>query len=175
MHVWNTSLIEVLVVLLLIAWGLPFVIGPIVLLKAAATPCGLPYLALGEADDFGLPGSVRQYVDDSRRTLIESGFTPRVRARNPNERRAHQVITLLECPRDPATVFTLISVSSQLGITMATTFDTRFADGCRLLTSNAPIVIRTPKHPRTDGVTFPEIGDVGRLCDIHRPRGSDSR
>ena len=170
MHVWSTSLIGVLVVLLLIAWGLPFVLGPVVLLKAAPTPHGLPYVALGESDDVGLPDSVRQYVDDSQRTLVGRGFTRRMRARNPNARRAHQVITLLECPRDPATVFTLISVSSQLGITMATTFDTRFADGCRLLTSNSPMVIRAPKHPRTDGVTFPEIGDVGRLCDIHRAR-----
>lgn len=170
MHVWNTSLIGVLVVLLLVAWGVPFVLGPIVLLKAAPMPYGLPYVALGESDDLGLPDSVRQYVEDSQRMLLGRGFTPRVRARNPNARRAHHVIALLECPRDPATVFTLISVSSQLGITMATTFDTRFADGCRLLTSNSPMVLRTPKHPRADGVTFPEIGDAGRLCDIHRAR-----
>lgn len=167
---WNTPLIEILVTLLLIAWTVPFVLGPVVLLKAAPTQYGLSYVALSEADDLGLPDSVRGYVEDCQRTLIQRGFAPRVRASNPTARRAHQVITLLECPRDPAMVFTLISVSPRLGITMATTFDTRFADGCRLLTSNSPVVIRTPKHPRTDGVTFPEIGDVGRLCDIHRAR-----
>src|SRR5512146_1742592 len=86
MHVWNTSLIGVLVVLVLIAWGLPFVLGPIVLLKAAPTPYGLPYVALVESEDVGLPAAVRSYVADSQRTLIERGFTLRLRARNTQAR-----------------------------------------------------------------------------------------
>lgn len=72
------------------------------------TQYGLSYVALGEADDLGLPDSVRGYVEDCQRTLIQRGFAPRVRASNLNARRADQVITLLECPRDPAMVFTLI-------------------------------------------------------------------
>jgi hypothetical protein len=148
-----------LVVLVVVPWLLPFVMGPI-RMRSRSWQSADPVYSL---DDEGrLPLAARRTAADLRAL----GFEDRGTWRHQGAALATGRVILLEHPRnhDVARV-NVVAVRTRVSVTLA--FQTCFADETEVWTANNRLLSGFPPLPGVTVVWLPELRDAAQLCHVH--------
>jgi hypothetical protein len=142
---------------------------PIVLMLSAPKPRGLELRLLGDLSASPISDAVRKVFRDNEAVMATLGFQPPVYATSSASPTIDTCVALYEHPTDGAIGVTMVAVPTTRPAISNTHFTTRFADGWKIVTSNSPVVMRTPPAPRVDGARF--LGaSLDKLYDMHRAR-----
>jgi len=164
MQMPENFILAVLVGGLALTWLLPFMLGP-VRMRARSWQSANPVYTPDE--ERLLPQSARIAAADLR----ELGFEDRGTWRHKGAAMATGIVILLEHPRthDVARVM-VVTVMSRQSITLA--FQTRFADGTEVWTTNNRTVTGFPPVPGVTVVWLPEFhNDAPSLHRVHAQLG----
>lgn len=148
-----------------------YVRGPIVLYNSPPIAMTGALAPLSIEDERGLPAALREYRDAAERELTAVGFGAAVRGASRHFASIHSCFSLLEHAADGALGLVSIIRGKKLNTLRATMlFQSNFANGVVLTTSNSVSVPRTPARPGFESIRFPWIHDGAQLYDVHRFR-----
>jgi hypothetical protein len=129
------------------------------------------FTPLSIEDERALAAALREYRDAAERELAAVGFGAAVRGRSRHFASIDSCFSLLEHPADGALGLVSIIRGKKLNTLRATMiFQSSFANGVALTTSNSVSVPRTPPRTGFDSIRFPWIHDGAQLYDVHRFR-----
>jgi hypothetical protein len=154
------ALFAVLLCALVLPWLLPFVVGP-VRMRARQWQAADP--AYAPDDGARLPPAVGR-VAAAVRAL---GFRDRGTWRHDGSAQATGWAVLLEHPRagDVAKVLVVLTRRGRVSVTLA--FQTRFAGGAQVVTSNSRVVAGFPPPPEVTSAWLPEVRNPPALYRVH--------
>ena len=153
-----------------------YVRGPYVLYHSSPIMTNNAYSPVSSEDERTLPPALREYRDAAERELTAVGFAAPVRGTSRHFASIHSWFTLLEHPTDGALGLVSIIRGKKLDTLRGTViFQSRFANGAVLATSNSVSVPRTPPRPSFDSIRFPWIHDGAELYAVHRFRVAEYR
>jgi hypothetical protein len=143
---------------------------PTVLKRGAPTAAGARYFRLTADHLERIAPYLLEDMSEIEHALVEKGFAPLLRVANDDREEISRFVSLLEHPTAATIGFVMVHASQHIGVTRTTTFETRFADGRILYTTNFGLVSRTPSRPIADSVQLPDVTDVSALYELHRAR-----
>lgn len=152
-----------------LAFG-PYYRHPVVLKRTAPKPGGATYFRLTADHESRIAPYLLEDLTEIEQILVARGFAAPLRITPRDAEEITMFHSLFEHPAEATLAFVLVNAGQHIGVTRTTTFETRFADGIILYTSNSARVGRTPPRPIAQGIRFPEITDVAKLHDIHGAR-----
>jgi hypothetical protein len=127
-------------------------------------------LSIVDASSAGLPDERRDYLREAEAALVARGFFPATYVESDSVPSTKIRVALVEHPKDGAIGAIMVTVPATRPFKEMATFETRFADGRRISTSNSATTLRTPSLPWVDGARFLGVRDVGTLYEIHQAR-----
>jgi hypothetical protein len=127
-------------------------------------------LSLVDVSSARLPDERRQYLRDADAALVARGFLPATYVESDSVRSTNICVALVEHPKDAAIGAIMVMVPPNRPFKEMATFETRFADGRKISTSNSATILRTPPLPWIDGARFLGVRDPGTLYEIHQAR-----
>jgi len=164
---------------LLLSWLFSAVMGllfgryyrhPVVLKRSRPRRHGAGFLPLTAEQEANIAPYLLEDLAEIEQTLAARGFSSRFRVSMELTENVTRIGTLFENPSDGTLGYVIVNATQHSGVSRTTNFDTRFADGITLYTSNSANVLRTPPRATARGISFRGITDVARLHDIHRFR-----
>jgi hypothetical protein len=143
---------------------------PVVLKRSRPKRHGAGFLPLTAEQEARIAPYLLEDLTQIEQTLATRGFSSRFRVAMQLTDDVTRIATLFENPSDGTLGFVIVNATLHSGVSRTTTFETRFADGITLYTSNSANILRTPPRATARGIRFPGITDVARIHDIHRFR-----
>ena len=126
-------------------------------------------LSIVDGPSVGLPEARRDFLRQADAALVARGFLPATYVETDSVRSTKMCIALVEHPVDGAIGAIMAVVPPNRPFKEMATFETRFADGGKISTSNSTTTLRTPPLPWVDGARF-LLHDLKTLYDIHQAR-----
>ena len=145
------------------------VLHPIILMRAAPRRRGAR-LSIVDGPSPDLPEAHRDFLRRADATLVGQGFLPATYVQTGSIRSTKICVGLVEHPVDGTIGTIMVVVPTNRPFKEMATFETSFADGRKISTSNSPTTLRTPPLPWVDGARFLGVHDLGALYRIHRAR-----
>jgi hypothetical protein len=141
-----------------------------VLKRSRAKRHGAGFLPLTTEQEARIAPYLLEDLTEIEQTLAERGFSSRFRVGMALTDETTRIATLFENPSDGTLGFVIVNATQHSGVSRTTTFETHFADGITLYTSNSANILRTPPRATARSISFAGITDVARIHDIHRFR-----
>jgi hypothetical protein len=164
---------------LLLSWLFSAVMGflfgryyrhPVVLKRSKPKRHGAGFLPLTAKQEANIAPYLLEDLTEIEQTLAARGFSSRIRIAMELTDDVTRIGTLFENPSDGTLGYVIVNATLHSGVSRTTSFDTSFADGITLYTSNSANTLRTPPLATARSIRFPGITDVARIYDIHRFR-----
>src|SRR5690242_4355496 len=129
------------------------VLHPFVLMRSAPRRRGAR-LYIVDGPSGGLPETQRDFLRRADAALVARGFLPATYAETDSVRSTRIGVALVEHPVDGAIGVIMVTVPENRPFKEMAMFQTRFADGRKIGTSNSMTTLRTPPLPWVDGARF---------------------
>jgi hypothetical protein len=146
------------------------IIHPFVIKRTARKARGLRLSPIATLDDAPIAAEQRAELIEAERKLLASGFAPASYAMVRNDAKTSLLTALFAHRKDPTTAGVLVIAGPLHPGSPTTRFETRFADGVKLLTTNSSTIVVTPTPPHFEGVRFRHVREVTELYSIHKMR-----
>jgi hypothetical protein len=166
--------------LLALLWWIPSMIldlvfgvyyrGPLALKRSKPTRYGMAWMPLSAERAQLVAPYLLEDLTEIEQAVVSRGFSIPLRLEVALTEEATRISSLFESGSEGTLGFAFVAANQHTGVSRTTTFETRFADGIRLFTSNSEQILMTPPRPNARSVRLPAITDIARLHDIHRFR-----